>query len=85
MVGSVRPKTILTLAVVVIVCLVVDSGLASPRRQQRWRNGNGFYRRGQRDDYREYSEAAWSGEGKCGYEVRIRGMGNRIFCFYFVI
>ncbi|XP_065090817.1 lysosomal alpha-mannosidase-like isoform X2 [Ochlerotatus camptorhynchus] len=67
MIGSVRP-TILALAVVVIVCFVVDSGSASPRRQQRWRNGNGFYRRGQRDDYRENSEAAWSGEGKCGYE-----------------
>lgn len=55
--------------VVAIVCLV-DSGLASPRRQQRWRNGNGFYRRDQRGNYQEYSEA-FGAAGKCGYEVRI--------------
>ncbi|XP_029732563.2 lysosomal alpha-mannosidase-like [Aedes albopictus] len=52
--------------VVAIVCLV-DSGLASPRRQQRWRNGNGFYRRDQRGNYQEYSDA-FGAAGKCGYE-----------------
>lgn len=80
MIGSVRP-TVLALAVVLIVCLVVDSGLANAMRKQRWRNGNGFYRRGQRDDNQEYSEAAWSGAGKCGYEVRMRELETGFFVF----
>ncbi|XP_053694119.1 lysosomal alpha-mannosidase isoform X2 [Sabethes cyaneus] len=53
-------KCLILLAATICSVFAVPSG-------QPWRNGNGFYKRGQRTDYRTYSEPARSGS-TCGYE-----------------
>ncbi|XP_058821108.1 lysosomal alpha-mannosidase-like isoform X2 [Topomyia yanbarensis] len=60
MAGSVK-----SLLLLVAVC--VWSVSAGPSIQ-RWRNGNGFYKRGQRDEYRAYGADASNSGTNCGYE-----------------
>uniref|UniRef100_A0A1Q3FMY3 Alpha-mannosidase n=2 Tax=Culex tarsalis TaxID=7177 RepID=A0A1Q3FMY3_CULTA len=59
----------MTPGVLLLVALLITFGQAGPRRS-RWRDGNGFYQRGLREEYRTNAgSSGWgAAEGKCGYE-----------------
>uniref|UniRef100_A0A8D7ZXJ2 Lysosomal alpha-mannosidase n=1 Tax=Culex pipiens TaxID=7175 RepID=A0A8D7ZXJ2_CULPI len=64
------PKLLgITPGVILVLTLLITFGQAGPRRS-RWRNGNGFYQRGLREEYRTYpGNSGWGAAGgKCGYE-----------------
>lgn len=68
------PKLLgITPGVILLLTLLITFGQAGPRRS-RWRNGNGFYQRGLREEYRTYpGNSGWDAAGgKCGYEVRLK-------------
>lgn len=62
----------ITPGVILLLTLLITFGQAGPRRS-RWRNGNGFYQRGLREEYRTYpGNSGWDAAGgKCGYEVSL--------------